>query len=261
MNPNLCRVVLRPRNGFEVFDLAWRFLSVRWSPFVRMFALIYLPLWVTGSVAGFFLDWHWGVGVVVLALGVGMKAPFTLLTGRLMFADSVSVFSVLWDALRRFPQWITVAVLHLMAGVLATVTCGLSALPTTGGLLWVSECVLLEQRQDAGLSGGWNAARRSWHLAGQGPAAAVYGVFGSLFLTVWFMALGEATGSVITGFLLQFGTPFGSPWDLQVTPWMLFGLLAAQPIVAAYRLLLYVDTRTRVEGWDLQVALRAAGLL
>ena len=71
---------------------------------------------------------------------------------------------------------------------------------------------------------------------------------------------GGDRGQLIVAQGLQLGQPFGSAMDLQVTPYLLFGMLAVQPLHALYRLLLYIDVRTRVEGWDLQVAFRGAAI-
>ena len=69
-----------------------------------------------------------------------------------------------------------------------------------------------------------------------------------------------AIGHGIVEFLLQLGRPFGSLSNGEVTPYAVAGVLLAQPLIALYRLLLYVDVRTRLEGWDLQVSLRALGM-
>ena len=58
----------------------------------------------------------------------------------------------------------------------------------------------------------------------------------------------------------QRGRPLPSALEGVATPWLTAGILASHPVWALWRLLLYVDVRTRVEGWDLQVGLRAAGL-
>ncbi len=52
--------------------------------------------------------------------------------------------------------------------------------------------------------------------------------------------------------------PFDGITKFKVSPWVLGGILAANPLLAVYRMMLYLDVRTRVEGWDLQVALRQA---
>ena len=80
--------------------------------------------------------------------------------------------------------------------------------------------------------------------------------YGSL---MWAAIAAEALGQNLVGFVFQLGAPFGSaPED--ITPYLLAGLLVGRSLFAVYRLLLYVDVRTRVEGWDLQVQLRAAGM-
>jgi hypothetical protein len=77
---------------------------------------------------------------------------------------------------------------------------------------------------------------------------------------VWFAVTAEAVGQGLVSGVLQLGTPFGDVLLGEVTPFLILGILLSHPVYAIYRLLLYVDVRTRVEGWDLQVGLRAAGL-
>jgi hypothetical protein len=89
---------------------------------------------------------------------------------------------------------------------------------------------------------------------------AIAAAVGWVALTGWGAIVGEAAGQGIVSFVLQLGTPFGEATDGRATPFLLAGMLAVQPLYAVWRLLLYVDARTRAEGWDLQVALRAAGI-
>lgn len=260
MNPNLCRIELRPRSPLAVFDLTWRLLAKRGGSFVRLGLLLLLPVWLISLPIGWWFDWHWGVAVVVLAIGTVLRVPFSLLAGRLMFADEVPVWGLLRELLARWTGLLGLLLLMTGNALAGACTCGVSLVPTALLWVWLPECILLEQRPDSLRRGVWIAARRSQRLVGQGSSAALAGAVGTVFLVGWFAGLAEACGSTCMGFLLQFGAPFGSPWDFQATPWILFGVLAAQPVIGAYRLLLYVDTRTRSEGWDLQVSLRALGL-
>jgi hypothetical protein len=121
-------------------------------------------------------------------------------------------------------------------------------------LLYKTEAALLER------VGAARSLRRSLRLASGHLGVALVGTLSWWILTLWFAFIAEGAGQGLVDFVLQMGQPFGSALDQQATPWVLGGMIAAQPLHAVYRLLLYVDVRTRVEGWDLQVALRAAGL-
>ena len=124
-------------------------------------------------------------------------------------------------------------------------------LPVTA---YVFETALLERVR------GQATLARSSFLAWRNLAVALAATIGWLALTAWGALVGELTGQVVVGFVLQLGEPFGNAINGAVTPYLLAGMLLVQPVVATYRLLLYVDIRTRVEGWDLQVSLRAADL-
>jgi hypothetical protein len=121
-------------------------------------------------------------------------------------------------------------------------------------LAYMTETALLER---VAVSRGIS---RTMRLAGARPSNALVTALSWWLLTAWFALVGEAAGQGLVGFVLQLGQPFGELAVDHVTPYVLGGVLVAQPLHAVYRLLLYVDVRTRLEGWDLQVALRAAGM-
>lgn len=255
MNPNLCRIALRPRGPFEVLDLSLRLARVRWWPLLVLGLWTVLPLTVVGTVLSWLLDGHPALLVIPLVAAAPLQAVYTLLVGRLLFSDEVSLAEVIRDVFARLPSLVG-AWLAILAGSVAigAPTCGYGLPFVQGATLYMTEAALLER---VPLSRG---ANRSLRLAGASAGQTAAGILVRWATLVWFTAASEACGQAIVGFVLQLGAPFGTAMDGTITPFVLFGLLIAQPAWAIYRLLLYVDVRTRIEGWDLQVALRAAGL-
>lgn len=246
MNPNLCRIVLRPRHPLEVLDLACVLIRHKWRPYVRLAAWILLPLWLAASAVAWLVP---GAGVavllVLLCLGPLLEAPFTRMTGLLLFQDAVGVWEVVRDTIGRSGAMVLPFVVRATVGWIPFVD---------AALLFVTEATLLERVPAP------RALQRSTLLAGGNGAQAWAGALAWYGMTAWCAGVGELAGQGIVRDILQLGEPFGSAWDGAVTPYLVGGLIAARPLYAIYRLLLYVDARTRAEGWDLQVGLRAAGL-
>ncbi len=254
MNPYRCRIVLRPRDPLEVFDLTWRFLREGGRPLLTMATAVLLPTWLLLALIAWASDGHWATLLATLCIGPLLRAPFTLLGGRLLFDDEVRVRDVLRDLLGRAPALAMTGVFVALGWVAAASTCFVALPWTRGAQLWLPETALLERVSAA------RGQRRAARLAAGQIGAAAVGVLAGAALPVWAALAAEATGHAVVRFVFQLGEPFGSLVTLQVTPYLLAGVLASQPLYAIYRLLLYVDARTRQEGWDLQVGLRAAGL-
>ncbi|MBX2797678.1 MAG: hypothetical protein KTR31_08425 [Myxococcales bacterium] len=254
MNPNLCRVVLRPRGPLEVFDLTLALIRVHAGRFGLLAALTVLPFVALAFGLTYVVDDPWLIPLFLpLVFGL-LQAPFTVLAGRLLFADEVPLRQVVMEVLRGIVPTIAASGWLLLA-LLLGLGCGFAGVAiTVPATAYVTEAALLEK---VGVMG---CLRRSMRLASSNPGIALSTAFGWAFLTFWGVVVAEAAGQSMVGFVLQLGQPFGSLVAGQVTPYALFGALAAQPLMAVYRLLLYVDARTRIEGWDLQVGLRAAGL-
>lgn len=254
MNPYQCRVVLRPRGPLEVLDLSFRFLRERLGPFARLAVPTLLPTWVVVSLAAWWFEGHWVILLPTLIFGAALRASFTALAGRLLFAEDVRVVRVLADVAARTPGLLAVWLTGLVGWVVAALTCFVALPWIQGALLYLVQTALLE-RVPVG-----RGVRRTLRLVSGRPGHALAGALGTWALVVWSALVGEGVGQALVGFVLQLGQPFGSLWTGQVTPWLLGGVLLGQPLVAVFRFLLYVDVRTRIEGWDLQVGLRAAGL-
>ena len=254
MNPNLCRLVLRPRGPLEVFDLAVALARARWRPLLSMAGLMLGWVWLLCLPLCWLVEGAPWLLLIPVVLSPLLQAPFTLLGGRLLFADEASARGVLRDLVSRRVGLAWSVALCAVGGLGVLMTCGV-LLPVVGPtLLYLPETALLERvPMRRGVS-------RSVRLAGGHAGTALTGAAAWWVLTAWGAGVGEATGQALVAFVFQLGEPFGSALRGDVTPWMLGGMLLAQPAHALFRLLLYVDVRTRVEGWDLQVGLRAAGL-
>jgi len=253
MNPYLCRVVLRPRDPFEVFDLTLRFLRVHWRPITRLGALLVgLPtvalaplLWLTSGSAWWLL--------FPLALVLPVQAPMSALVGLLLFDEDATVRQALRMVWSRAPSLLAGWVALAVGAAIAAGSCGILS-PLLLALLFVMETGMLEAVPVVRM------VRRSQALAGAHLGVAIAGALAQVLLLLWFAVLFELGGQLVVGWVLQLGVPFGRAQDGQLTPWLVAGILSSQVLFAAYRLFLYVDVRTRVEGWDLQVALRAAAM-
>lgn len=253
MNPNLCRLALRPRGPLEVFDLCLRLIRAHPSVFGRLAALVVLPVALGTGLGAWLTGGHWVWLLVPVLAGPLLQAPFTLLGGRLLFSDAFTVRQVLRELLQRPLALLAVPFWVLLVEAVGVLSCG-AGLILLPAMAFVTEAALLERAD------GSRIPSRAAKLAGLHPGIAVAAVLGWGTLTIWGGLVGEGAGQALVGSLLQIGRPFGSLSDGMVTPYLLAGALLAQPLFAVYRLLLFVDVRTRVDAWDLQVGLRAAGL-
>lgn len=255
MNPYSCRIVLRPRSVGESFDVALLLLRRHARRYRDLTLLVVVP--AIAGLVGLLLvagpELQALVVVVALVLSPLLQGPFTVLTGRLLFADDVTAGDVLVEIVRNLGGLILAWTAQIMALVIGGCT-GVFWVVTLPVTAYVFETGLLERE------GRRATLARSSFLAWRNFSVALSATFGWVALTGWGALVGELTGQTLVGFVLQLGEPFGSAVAGEVTPYLLAGMLLAQPVVATWRLLLYIDIRTRVEGWDLQVALRAADL-
>jgi len=254
VNVHQCRIALRPRGPLEVFDLALRLLRAHPAVFLRLGAILVLPVAAVFAVGAVATGGHWGWLVAVFAISPALQAPFTVLAGRLLFADEYSVRQVrqeLWGSLGALVATLGWSWALMVLGA----ACGLVGLVVTVPLsTFLAEAALLERTKDSVLA-------RSSKLAMYSPIGALAVAAAWLGLTAWGAVVADGAGQLLVGWLLELGSwDVGSLLDGVVTPYAVAGALAVQPFVGLYRLLMFVDVRTRVDGWDLQVGLRAVRL-
>jgi len=243
------RVVLRRRTISEILDLAVRLCAGQaLGLYVRLALLVLLPCYAACLVLRYVLDWHWIAVWVAAVLSTSLlQGVFTVAAGRWLFSERLGVGEVLRTFAQQvgsyFGAWLTSRFVLTVSTVL---------LPYAATrMLFVHEASLLERSPFMR-----SASRASRFVTGAADRA-----FG-----MWLALLAaQITAAVLTQILcqgvvdgvLQLGDLFPPLLDELGSPYALLGLMLAVPFVATARFLMYIDLRTRRDGWDIQVSFMA----
>ncbi len=243
------RVALRERPLLDTFDLAIRFCAAHAWAYTKLSLVVLVPAfavsWGAARLGGWWLGWS--VTVVVTAFA---GSPFVALASRLVFADEVGTREALGIALRAVPRLIGVRILQAMALGASLVMLGLPWFWLGTILLFVVEVLVLEQgtvgstlgRAQRVANAHFADALLTMLLLGAAPFAAAM--------------LADVAGREILQELLEFKPPpsmfrVGGSWLA------LLGWWATVPLLQTARFFVYLDIRTRTEGWDIQTRFAA----
>ena len=251
MRLDRCVIALRPRSAVESLDLACRVIvGPARKIYVVLSAIVLLPAYVGCLVlrhaAG--LSWLW-VWVVAASLAAILQGVFTIAVSRLLFTDTLGARVVLRAAAKRYPAFVGAQLAKLGVLALTGLSLFVLAVPALSGLLFVPEASLLE--------GAAPMAALARARAGRRVASEMPKVLLLLAAQAFIVLAADRLGDGIVDGVLQLGAPFGSLLSEGGSPYALLGLFAAVPYLATARFLLYIDDRTRADGWDVQVRLMA----
>jgi hypothetical protein len=239
------RIVLRERTILDVFDLALRFMVENGRLYAIIAAAVVLPAYVLTCAAGSTLGWGWG-WCFAFVLAMLAQGPFTLLASRLVFESRVRARDVLLAALRASPRHFgaQLVVALLVAG--GALLFFLPAIWLATIFRFVSEVVALEE------SSTLSALGRSQRIvntqSGEGLLAVLLSL---LFAFASVVIVGDIAGRRLLSELLEVRPPPGL-FDAGGNFLAAFGFWLFVPFHATARFLLYVNFRTRSEGWDVQ---------
>lgn len=191
---------------------------------------------------------------MVHLLGILLEAPFataplTIVLGGLMFGSKPRPLQILGTCVRRLGPMI---LLQFMLRGLLLSTFFLSWLIPTH-MAFVNEVILLERGKS------WKVWPRCHDLA-QGRSGELFTqwlaqfCFGSLFVLAFWVASSQVT-SVFEG-ELTWARP---ELDLVVNAWVITALWISVAFFGIVRFLTYIDHRIRLEGWEVEIRLRAVG--
>lgn len=244
MNVFRSRVTLRDRGVSDTFDLALRFVVVhKWS-------YLLVVLW-TVPAATLLLVWlasaggAWMAALACIGIGSATEGVWTILTSRLLFEDQVRVRRVFATAARELPSIIATRFVRLTMTLAFGMFFFLPAPWFLASSMFATEAAMLERASlverfvRSNRVGSANTGQ-AW-LAGLLLAILVYG---SPFL-------GDTLARSIIGDLLQFQPPrplvdTGGHWAAYAS------FLLASGVRATIRFFVYINLRTRREGWDIQ---------
>jgi hypothetical protein len=249
MNLGDARIILRPRGLTDVLDLALRAcVTLYRRAFVQLTLVLLVPALIGCVLLHRWLGLTWvAVWLLSMPLAVVLQGPFTIAASQLLFSDEVRLVDVLARAARRLPAHLLTL---FVARALPLATIVLS--PIILQRPYVHEAVLLE---GAGPGRAWTRAAQ---LVQKRSGTNL--VLGCLLVLAWPLAAfyAHSLTSQLLEFFFQISLPKEWIADGQ-SPFFMLGTLASVPYVACARFLGYIDMRTRLEGWDLQLRFAALG--
>jgi hypothetical protein len=248
---NLTRtnVVLRPRAIGEVLDLACMVcVSGTLALYLKLAALLLLPVYAGCLALRYALDWPWlAVWAVAIVYTTIIQGAFTVAAGRYLFAETLTLREVLSTFRRRLGAYL--GALFISRLYLAVT---IFVLPLVWmRLLFVHEASLLE------MAGANTAVKRSSRFVYGDGARAFQMLLVLVLAQLGFVVVAELLGDGIVDTVLQLGQPFEVLWKNGGSAYALLGFFASIPFFATARFLLYIDRRTRIDGWDIQLRFMA----
>jgi hypothetical protein len=242
------RVALRERPLLDVLDLAVRFCAARAADYARVSCAVVVPAfalsWAAARAGGWWLGWS-----AVVVMTSFASAPFVALASRLVFADEVTVREALAIALRTVPRLAGVRLLQLLAFGASLLLLGLPWLWAGTSMMFVLEVIVLEQ---AGVVASLGRAQRIANAH-----------FGTALVAMVLLSLAPAGAAVLADVagrellqMLEVRSP-PSMFTAGGSTLALLGWWLSLPLVATARFFVYLDIRTRTEGWDIQTRFAA----
>lgn len=249
------RVVLRERTFLDVVDLTVRFLARHARPYVRTGAVVLLPAFAATWAVGARWGWGWG-WMLAFVLAVMAETPFTVLASRLVFEPSVRARDALVGGARAAPRLLVLRGLELVGLMVGTLFFVIPAVWIGVLFLFASEVCVLEKASVG------TALARMQRLASAQIGDALMAFLFLLALHIIVVFVGDATGRAVLEDLLEITAPV-SLWEGKGSALALAAFWLFVPFGATCRFLLYLNVRTRTEGWDIQtrfvaIAARAA---
>lgn len=247
--PGAARIAVRNRPLLDVFDLAVRFVAVHAAAYARIAAAVLVPGAALTFALGEGVSWWVGWPFAILTASVA-HTPFTIYASRVVFEEGVTVKSVLSASLRSLPG---LALARFMQFACIAIGLAFFVVPAAwvgATLLYLGEAFSLER------GGAMQAFSRTQRLAGAAFGDAMLGV--GLLVTLHAAAalLGDVAGrSALDGLFAT--TPPEPVWSRGGSLLATLGFWCFVPYAATVKFLLYLNVRTRTEGWDVQTRFAA----
>lgn len=243
------RVALRERPLLDILDLAVRFCAAHAWAYAKVSLAVLLPAFAVSFVAGHFGGWWlgWSVTIVITAFA---GAPFVVLASRLVFADAVGTREALGAALRAVPGLVGIRLLQAMALGASLLMAGIPWLWLGTIMAFVVEVHALEQ------GGAGGSLGRSQRIANAHFSHAVLAMLLLAIAPPCAAMFADVAGREILKSVLEVKPPpsmfsEGGSW-LALAGWW-----ATLPLLQTARFFVYLDIRTRTEGWDIQTRFAA----